>query len=194
VASVCHQRHLCRGLTSRLTRTRLGGPAARPSSRRLAWFVRRRVNPIDLRAALPRILPLAVEWATSTSAEGAASGTSLGPPGVALAKRVGVVRPEQIRVVAVDQLPQPAHLLLRQAASQVRLLDGMGLTLGHTIFLCRRDSRIDLLAHECRHVAQYEKAGSIAAFLAVYLEQVVTVGYENAPFEIDARAHEIHGA
>src|SRR5439155_22783162 len=27
--------------TSRLTRTLLGGPAARPSSRRLAWFVRR---------------------------------------------------------------------------------------------------------------------------------------------------------
>ena len=28
------------GLTSRSTRTLLGGPAARPSSRRLAWFVR----------------------------------------------------------------------------------------------------------------------------------------------------------
>ena len=141
---------------------------------------------------------MAVEWATSTSAAGAGAGagigTSLGPPGVALAKRVGVVRPEQIRVVAVDELPQPTHPLLRQAASQVRLLDGTGLTLGHTLFLCRRDSRIELLAHECRHVAQYEMAGSIAAFLAVYLEQVVTVGYENAPFEIDARAHEVHGA
>src|SRR5207253_6380196 len=30
----------CR-LTSRSTRTLLGGPTARPSSRRLAWFVRR---------------------------------------------------------------------------------------------------------------------------------------------------------
>ena len=167
----------------------------RAAGRRLAWFVRRRVkNPIDLRAALPMILPLAIEWATSTSAKGAASGTSLGPTGVALAKRVGVVRPEQIRVMAVDQLPQPTHPLLRQAASQVRLLDGTGLTLGHTIFLCRRDSRIELLAHECRHVAKYEMAGSIPAFLAVYLKQVVTVGYENAPFEIDARAHEVHGA
>ena len=152
------------------------------------------MNSLDLRAALTSIFPLAVEWATITSANGAAAGTSLGAPGVALAKKVGVSQPEQIRVVTVDQLPQPAHPLLRQAASQVGLLNGTGLTLDHTIFLCRRDGRIQLLAHECRHVAQYEKAGSIAAFLAVYLQQLVTIGYENAPLEIDARAHEAHGA
>src|SRR5207249_342229 len=33
------------GLTSRSTRTLLGGPAARPSSRRLAWFVRPSAGP-----------------------------------------------------------------------------------------------------------------------------------------------------
>jgi hypothetical protein len=53
---------------------------------------------------------------------------------------------------------------------------------------------LQLLAHECRHVAQYEMAGSVAAFLTVYLHQLVTVGYDNSPFEIDARAHEVHAA
>ena len=42
------------------------------------------------------------------------------------------------------------------------------------------------------HVYQYEKAGSIAAFLPQYLQQIAIVGYANAPFEIDAREHEQH--
>jgi len=46
------------------------------------------------------------------------------------------------------------------------------------------------LAHECRHVYQYEAVGSIAAFLAVYLEQIAKVGYWDAPFQQDARSHE----
>jgi hypothetical protein len=150
--------------------------------------------PLDLQTVLPTLLPLAVDWVTTTAAEGAKTGATLGAPGIALARKVGVRHPEEIKVVAVDHLPQPSHPLLYQAASEVGLLNGTGLTLGHTIFLCRRDNRLQLLAHECRHVAQYEMAGSIAAFLAVYLQQLVTAGYENAPFEIDARAHEVHAA
>jgi hypothetical protein len=42
-------------------------------------------------------------------------------------------------------------------------------------------------------VHQYERAGSIAAFLPVYLQQIVELGYNNAPFEIDARSHELDG-
>lgn len=49
---------------------------------------------------------------------------------------------------------------------------------------------VRLASHECRHVVQYEEAGSIAAFLPGYLKQLADVGYENAPYEIDAKAHE----
>jgi hypothetical protein len=48
-----------------------------------------------------------------------------------------------------------------------------------------------LISHECRHVHQYEVAGSIAGFLPLYLQQIVSYGYEQAPYEIDAREHEI---
>jgi hypothetical protein len=48
-----------------------------------------------------------------------------------------------------------------------------------------------LVSHECRHGDQYETQGSIAAFLPVYLLQIATVGYFDAPFEQDARAHEL---
>jgi hypothetical protein len=51
-----------------------------------------------------------------------------------------------------------------------------------------------LLSHECRHVYQYEAAGSIAAFLPVYIEQIVEFGYDDAPFEQDARHHELDGS
>jgi len=82
--------------------------------------------------------------------------------------------------------------MLRQAALQTGLLGpGMiGLTLGYSIFVVRGYMEFRLLSHECRHVYQYETYGSIAAFLPVYLEQIATVGYLDAPFEQDARANE----
>jgi hypothetical protein len=67
----------------------------------------------------------------------------------------------------------------------------VGLTLGHSIFICRGHKTPRLVSHELRHVYQYEQHGSIAAFLPIYLSQVLEVGYQNAAFERDARAHEL---
>jgi hypothetical protein len=67
-----------------------------------------------------------------------------------------------------------------------------GLTLGHAVFVRRGHDSWRLLSHEFRHVHQYEQAGSIAAFLPVYLQQIVQFGYANCPLEIDARNHERH--
>ncbi len=67
----------------------------------------------------------------------------------------------------------------------------IGLTLGYAIFV--RVGHVDtrLISHECRPVYQHESHGGIAAFLPVYLAQVVSAGYDSAPFEIDGRNHEI---
>ena len=56
----------------------------------------------------------------------------------------------------------------------------IGLTLGYSIFIVRGHMGRRLVSHECRHVYQYETHGSIAAFLPVYLQQIATVGYQNA--------------
>jgi hypothetical protein len=66
----------------------------------------------------------------------------------------------------------------------------VGITFGHGIYIREGTVSNRLVSHELRHVHQYEAAGSIAAFLATYLQQIVTVGYDNAPLELDARAHE----
>jgi hypothetical protein len=96
----------------------------------------------------------------------------------------------------VGTLPLPEDPALRSAAVAAGLLGprAVGLTLGHSIFICHGYKDRRLLSHELRHVHQYEQHGSIAAFLQVYLEQIVEVGYANAPLEADARAHEIRAS
>jgi hypothetical protein len=148
---------------------------------------------MDLRQALSTLMPAAVAWAERRAQRAAKVGVALTQEETLLARRVGVVHPELVRIEIVEELPTPEEPVLRAAAVQAGLVGpGMaGLTLGHAIFIRRghRDAR--LLSHELRHVHQYEQHGSIAAFLAVYLPQVVACGYAAAPLEIDASAHEV---
>ncbi|MGH9315852.1 MAG: hypothetical protein ACRD1P_01925 [Thermoanaerobaculia bacterium] len=147
---------------------------------------------MDLQAALPLLLPKAIAWAEEQALQVASSGRAPSERERELARGVGVAQPERIRVALVDALPLPEDPALRAAALQAGLLGpGMvGLTLGHSVFICRGHETFCLLSHEFRHVHQYEQAGSIAAFLPGYLQQVVQLGYANTAFEKDARAHE----
>ncbi|WP_092353485.1 hypothetical protein [Collimonas sp. OK242] len=148
----------------------------------------------DLRAALPYLLPKAIAWAEEREAEILRTGIPLNEYDFTIAKRVGIARPERVRVVLVDdQLPLPSDPELQHACVTTGLFGPhmAGITLGHGIYICRPHASIRLLSHECRHVYQYEQAGSIAVFLHAYLHEIADYGYENSPFEIDARVHEI---
>ena len=149
---------------------------------------------MDLRNVLPQILPHAIAWAEFQSQHVASLGTALPDKFIDIARRVGVQHPELIRVKLVDQLPIPEEPILRQAALETGLLgpNMVGLTLGYSILLVQGHESVRLISHECRHVHQYEVFGSIEKFLPVYLQQIVEFGYENAPLEVDARAHEIN--
>jgi hypothetical protein len=149
---------------------------------------------MDLHELLPQLLPHAIAWAEFQSQHVASLGMALTEPLQDIARRVGVQRPELIRVKLVDRLPLPEEPVLRQAAIETGLLapNMVGLTLGHSIFLVNGHDDIRLISHECRHVYQFETLGSIETFLPVYLQQIVDFGYENAPLEIDARTHEVH--
>lgn len=149
---------------------------------------------LDLRNALPSLLPEAIAWAEVRAEETAASGVALDDSGVALARVVGVIHPERIRVSLVESLPLPDNPNLREAALQTGLLGpGMvGLTLGYSVMICEGHLTGRLMSHEFRHVHQYEQYGSIAEFLPVYLYQIVEYGYSECPFEKDARDHEVH--
>ena len=145
----------------------------------------------DLAANLPRILPRAIAWAEARSSEIRSIGGSLNPFGIRLATAVGVARPDLIRILEVPSLPMPEDPELRFAA-QTGLIgpDMVGLTLGYGNYIVAGHGTNRLVSHECRHVYQYESAGSIANFLPIYLQQIASVGYNDAPYEVDARRHE----
>lgn len=147
----------------------------------------------SLEAVLPVLLPRAIGWVEAQSAWILENGKPLDETGLRLARAVGVAFPGNIRISVVDTLPLPDDPELRAVALETGLLGpGMiGVTFGYGIYLCAGHVSNRLISHECRHVYQYEAAGSIPAFLAVYLQQIASVGYHDAPLEVDARRHEM---
>jgi hypothetical protein len=146
----------------------------------------------DLLAVLPALLPRAIAWAEARSQEILSTGQPLTERGKRIARHSGVVSPDRIRVKIVPSIPRPDDTELLYAATSTGLLSpsSAGLTLGYGIYIAHAYQSDSLLAHECRHVFQYESAGSIANFLPSYLMQIAEFGYEMAPYEIDARQFE----
>jgi hypothetical protein len=150
----------------------------------------------DLAAALPRLLPKAIAWAEARSTEITTSGVPLTDLELRIAHLVGVQQPERVRILEVREIPQPQDPELRQAVAATGFIGPrtIGLTVGYGIYIVAGHSTNRLVSHECRHVYQYEVAGSIRNFLPIYLEQIAAVGYAAAPLEMDARAHEFDTA
>jgi len=137
---------------------------------------------------VPRILA----WANAQAAHILRHGEPLNAGGLTLSSRVGVAQPERIRILTVPSVPAPDDPELQQIAIEQNLIGSNtgGLTLGYGIFIVDGCLTSRLLAHECRHVYQYEVAGSIDAFLPLYLKQIAEVTYDRASYEVDARAWE----
>ena len=145
-------------------------------------------------ADIAAVSGLAADWAESYASQAIAHGTPLGDAQVAVARTVGVRDPARVRIYVVDELPAPKDPVLVAAAGRIGLMPqaASGMTLGYAVLL-KRGAQDDarLLSHELRHVAQYEEKGGIRPFLAVHIPQLMQFGYEDSPFERDARAHEI---
>ena len=150
----------------------------------------------ELAARAPTIAALAADWAERYAAESLAAGRPLSAAEQEIARRVGVREPARIRIRLAPELPAPTEPLLVAAAARIGLMPqaASGMTLGYAVIL-RVGSENDhrLLAHEFRHVAQYEARGGIRPFLAEHIPHLMQHGYEDSPYEVDARAHERAG-
>ena len=151
---------------------------------------------MDLKNLLPLLLPKAIAWCEEVSAAVVQAGVALRDVAIADARSVGVLSPDNIRVLVVDEFPQPSDPLLARAARSIEFLgpSTAGLTLGYAILIRRGGLSRRLLSHECRHVSQFERAGSLSSFLTAYLAELVSSGYDACSFEVDARAHELPNA
>jgi hypothetical protein len=151
------------------------------------------VSDETLAARLPVLLPRVIGWATRESERILESGQPLSPQGIAVARAVGVATPERIRILEVPAIPAPEDPELKQVAGEQNLIgpNTAGLTLGYGIFIVQGQLDVRLLSHECRHVYQVEVAGGLEAFLPKYLQQIAEFTYDHAPYELDAKQHEL---
>jgi hypothetical protein len=140
-------------------------------------------------AQLPTLLPLAVDWVQTQEKEILACGVSLTPRQRNDAAAAGVNCPEKIRLQVARTIPVPADPILGKIADETGLLGPgtAGLTLRYGIYI-RDDgqSNRELLVHEFVHVGQYERLGSIEAFLGLYLKECIDPGYPYGPMEQEA--------
>jgi hypothetical protein len=138
-----------------------------------------------------QILPRAAAWVQQQEQLVLANEESLIliPEGHAIARRAGVAPPQAVRILGLLEIPLPEEADLREAAVAIASItpNTAGLTIGHGIFIrrdCLQNSK--LIAHELKHVEQYERYGSIPVFLQQYLSEVNQYGYPAAPMEQEA--------
>ena len=128
---------------------------------------------------IPLIRPLVIWWAVRRSKEVQVSGRPLNSAEIELARRMGVSNPEQVRILEVSSFPFPIKLAVS------------GLTLGHSIYIREGYLATWLLSHELAHVTQYERFGSISAFIKEYINQVIKYGYYDMPLEVEAQKQQV---
>jgi len=81
------------------------------------------------RALLKLVLPLARSWAEKQERLIQREGVALTASQLADARRIGIVQPERVRLLAVDEIPMPLHPVLKVAASRLGLVSP--LTIGN---------------------------------------------------------------
>jgi hypothetical protein len=143
----------------------------------------------SLIAQFEDLLPLAADWAAEQEKSILREGVPLSEQEAIDAVAIGVREPQRIRLLRVEAVPMPTHPRLRAAAEAIHFLspETSGLTLQYGILLrwdCWRER--PLVAHELVHAHQYERLGGIMPFLRQYLLECLTIGYANAPMELEA--------
>jgi len=132
---------------------------------------------------------LACEWAEVQEQFIINKGIALIDPQIEDAKRVGVIHPENVRLLEVYQIPMPDHPALKDAAQAIQLISShtTGLTLRYGIFI-RSDfwGNRRLIVHELVHTSQYERLGGFLPFLQKYLMECIKIGYPDTPMEHEA--------
>lgn len=149
------------------------------------------------RSQLETLLPLAIRWVEEEEERILRQGTPLDESQLELARLIGVAEPDRIRVWKAAGMPAPGDPVL-MAAMQLAGMSpsqAMGISFRYGIYLhasIQSDRRV--LAHELTHTLQYERLGSIEAFLQQYVAECLDPGYPAGPLEQEARRMEAaHG-
>lgn len=140
-------------------------------------------------AEMPTLLPSLIDWAERMEKKALSEGIALNE---VLRNTATILRIEDIdavRILAVSSIPEPQTRRIIELGTSLGLSFPSlgGITLGHGI-LVRRPYIQDnaLLTHELVHVRQYEQHKTIAAYLPIYVQQLIRYGYLKMPLELEA--------
>jgi hypothetical protein len=138
--------------------------------------------------SVKQIVNLLVPWINHLELNSRNVGVQLSSSQVEDARAVGVMQPEEIRVVLVDDIPSPEHPALEDITNQMQFhtAQASGLTARYGVYITEDSSR-PILLHEFVHVSQYESFESVHDFLEAYIEEIVKHGYYDNSFEREAR-------
>ena len=128
-------------------------------------------------------------WANRVREDLPPEARRLRPNEQTVAEAAGVTHVSDVRIVIVDGMPRPDDPLLAALCDRYGFLGErtLGLTLGHAIFLTPQVAEnVEILAHECCHVAQVEQFGSVRSFVRQYIKELIEYGYAFAPLELEA--------
>lgn len=139
------------------------------------------------------LFPLACQWVEEQEQKILQEGIRLTPDQQIDAYLIGIKKIKNIRIVPVDVMPRPSHPQLQPALEATGFLSEstIGVSYRYGIYLKKeyfQERR--LVIHELVHTHQYERFGSIEAFLKQYFQECLTVGYFNSPLENEAHEME----
>lgn len=148
--------------------------------------------PAAVRLKLKRFYPRVRAWYDAVETRCLPLGRPLTAQEMDDARRLGVLRPQDVRVVVLNAFPMPEDAELRAEAERHGLgsRTEAGRTMGHAILL--KAWALDaptVLRHELVHVAQMDRLGR-EGFLRRYLMELEMLGYAGSPLELEAYARQ----
>ena len=148
--------------------------------------------PAAVRIKLEHFYPRVRAWYDAVEARHLPLGRPLMAREMDDARRLGVLRLQDVRVVVLHAFPMPADVELRAEAERHGLgsRTEAGRTMGHVILLkAWASGEPTVLRHELVHVAQMDRLGR-EGFLRRYLLELEMLGYARSPLELEAYARQ----
>lgn len=135
------------------------------------------------------LIPKVCEWLEYQENNIISIGRDLTPEELAIAKRIGIKNYDIIRVYESSVVPNPSDIVLNELGKQIGLISAntIGICFRYGIFIHENASdKKAVLTHELIHTLQYERFGSIKAFITQYLKECLEVGYHQSDLEKEA--------
>lgn len=140
-------------------------------------------------ASIKKLLPKVCDWLEQQENEIMTEGRLLTSEEKSIARQIGVKNYDIVRVLITKEVPFPKDPLLIQLGKQICLLNSttQGICFRYGIFIHEQTiNKREVLAHELIHTLQYERFGSIEAFISQYLKECIEVGYHKSVLENEA--------